>query len=68
MLSALSRGSGMTSGNFCLAADNLQAANEEIIIKNEDLASANEKCKRLEQDKQRLNGQLNQMLKTYKGL
>lgn len=61
MLSALSRGSGMTSGNFCLAADNLQAANV-------DLATANEKCKRLEQDKQRLNGQLNQMLKTYKGL
>tara|TARA_B110000285_G_C15027923_1_gene565168 strand:+ start:659 stop:1090 length:432 start_codon:yes stop_codon:yes gene_type:complete len=44
----------MSSGNFCLVADNLQ--------------SMNEKCKRLEQDKQRLNGQLNQMLKTYKDL
>ena len=45
MASALSRGSGMSSGNFCLAADNI--------------FSMNEKCRRLEQDKARLTAQLN---------
>jgi len=57
MSSALSRGSrdsGMSSGRFCLAADNI--------------FSMNEKCKRLEQDKERLSNQLNQMLKSYKDL
>jgi hypothetical protein len=30
MISALSRGSGMSSGNFCLAADNMFSMNEKI--------------------------------------
>jgi len=44
----------MSSGNFCLAADNI--------------FSMNEKCRRLEQDKARLTTQLNQMLKSYRDL
>ena len=40
VMSAASRGSGMSSGKFCLAADNIFAMND--------------KCQRLENDKERL--------------
>ena len=30
MASALSRGSGMSSGNYCLAADNIFSMNEKV--------------------------------------
>jgi len=43
----------MSSGNFCFAAD-------------KETAELKEKCQRLEQDKIRLNSQLNTMLRTYK--
>lgn len=61
MASALSRGSGMSSGNFCLAADNIFSMNEKV--------STIEKLNtKLESDKQRLSSQLNQMLSKFKDL
>ena len=53
MASALSRGSGMSSGNFNLAADILQSS------MNEKLNAVENEKKRLERDKSRLNMQLN---------
>lgn len=54
LVSAISRGSGMSSGNYCLAADNF--------------IGLNEKCRRLEQDKVRLTSQINQMLQVHREL
>lgn len=54
--SRVSRDSGMSSGNFCFAADNMVQQASEM----------KERCERLEQDKSRLTGQVNQMLKNYR--
>ena len=52
MASALSRGSGMSSGNFCLAAENIFSMNEKVsTIEKEKM--------KLELDKERLSQQLN---------
>ena len=60
-LDVMSRGSGMTSGNFCFADD---AKRKDQI----QLMEAKDQCQRLEMDKSRLNNQLNAMLKNYKEL
>ena len=52
----------MSSGNFCLAADNLQSS------MNEKLSAVEQEKSRLERDKSRLNMQLNKMLHSYKEL
>jgi hypothetical protein len=47
MVSALSRGSGMSSGNFCLAADNIFSMNEKV-------STVEKQNKKLQLDKERL--------------
>jgi hypothetical protein len=44
MASALSRGSGMSSGNFCLAADNIFSMSEKVAtIEKQNLQLENDK-------------------------
>ena len=67
-VSAASRGSGMSSGKFCLAADNIFSMNEKCQQLEFSMSRMGGEKERLEQDKARLSTQLNKMLKSYKDL